>query len=206
MLLDHPRDPRRAGWMTSSDSDRRPMEAGWWTSRTPTSNTIGCDGSGSLVVMNNGATYQYGLTDCTISHEQVHVNDWLGRYGSDICKGRAQGDLPHFDPPGTDTYETFLEKSECNAWTVGAACRKEKLAACTTDACKTYVQGHVDFAEKMVKKYCGSGMSTLAKAVIGVLGGAAVGAGIGALAGGGVGALIGAGIGAVVGGLGSLLL
>lgn len=203
ILKDRGSGPSEHGWTTSSETGMRPMEAGWWTSRTPTSNTIGCDGSGSLVVMQNGSTYQHGVTDCTIKHEQVHVSDWLGRYGNDICKGRAKGDLPHYNPPGKDAYATFLKKSECRAWRVGEACRKAKLAACKTNACKTYVQGHVDFATKMVKKYCG--LSTGAKAAIGALGGAAAGAGIGALVGGPVGALAGAGIGAVVGGLGSLL-
>ena len=82
------------------------------------------------------------------------MNDWLSRYGNDICKKRAKGDLPYYDPPGKDAYATFLKKSECSAWNVGEACRKGKLAACKTDGCKKYVQGHVDFASKMVKKYC----------------------------------------------------
>jgi hypothetical protein len=194
---------RQTGWATSSDTGVRPMEAGWWTSRTPTSNTVGCDGSGSLVVMQNGPTYLHGVTDCTIEHEQVHVNDWLVRYGSGICTGRARGDLPYYDPPGKDAYASFLKKSECGAWLVGHTCRKGKLAACKSDACKEYVQEHVDFAGKMVKKYCG--LSAGAKAAIGALGGAVVGAGVGALTGGPVGALVGGGIGAVVGGLGSLL-
>ena len=195
--------PRDDGWTTSSDTGVRPLEAGWWTSRTPTSNTIGCDGSGSMVVMQNGATYQHGVTDCTIQHEQVHANDWLARYGSGICTGRARGDLPHYDPPGKEAYDTFLKNSECRAWRVGQTCRSEKLAACTTDACREYVRGHVDFAGRMVSKYCG--LSTGAKAAIGALGGAAVGAGIGAVVGGPVGALVGGGVGALVGGLGSLL-
>ncbi|HVM14311.1 MAG TPA: hypothetical protein VM287_08265, partial [Egibacteraceae bacterium] len=177
LFKDRGSGPRESGWTTSSDTDVRPMEAGWWTSRTPTSNTIGCDGSGSLVVMQNGPTYLHGVTDCTIKHEQVHANDWLGRYGNGICKGRARGDLPYYDPPGKDAYETFLNKSECRAWVVGETCRKEKLSACKTDACKEYVQEHVDFAGKMVKKYCGR--SAGAKAAIGAFGGAAVGAGIG---------------------------
>jgi hypothetical protein len=202
---DRGKEPSEKGWTTRPDTAVRPVEAGWWTSRTPTSNTIGCDGSGNLVVMQNGPTYLHGVTDCTIQHEQVHANDWLARYGSGVCAGRAKGDLPHHDPPGADKYATFLEKSECRAWRVGETCRRGKLDACTTDSCRKYVQGHVDFAHKMVEKYCGTGLSTGTKALIGALGGAAVGAGIGALAGGPIGALAGAGIGAVVGGLGSLL-
>jgi len=88
-----------------------------------------------------------------------------------------------YDPAGKDAYSTFLKKSECRAWRVGETCRKTKLAACSTEACKKYVQKHVDFAGKMVKKYCGTGLSAGAKAAIGVGGGAAVGAGIGALVG-----------------------
>lgn len=156
IFVDRASAPRENGWMTASDTAMRPLEAGWWTNRTPTSNTIGCDGSGSLQVMQNGSTYLHGVTDCTIQHEQVHVDDWLARYGNDICKNRAEGDLPYYDPPGKDAYATFLDKSECSAWTVGETCRKGKLAACKTDDCKTYVQRHVDFAGKMVKKYCGS--------------------------------------------------
>lgn len=147
--------PAEAGWITGAALGDRPMEAGWWTGRTPTSNTIGCDGGGSLTVMANGATYQHGVQDCTIAHEKIHVRDWQSRYGAKVCEKRAKGDLPYFDPPGKDAYAGFLKKSECSAWKVGGDCRQKKLDACTTDACKKYVKPHVDFAGRMQKRYCG---------------------------------------------------
>jgi hypothetical protein len=133
---------------------QRPQEAGWFTGDWyKTQNTIICDGSGSLGI-NESTNYQYGVQDCTRQHEGSHRTDWYARYGNDICKGRAKGDLPHFDPPGKDAYATFLNKSECSAWKVGETCRDAALAACADDACKTYVQPYVTQAKQMVKKYC----------------------------------------------------
>jgi hypothetical protein len=133
----------------------RPREDGWWTGSWYTSsNTIICDGSGSLTV-HESTNYPYGVQECTVKHENVHKQDWYDRYGKDVCKGRKMGDLPHFDPPGKQAYSAFLKASECKAWKVGEACRKEKLKACKDDTCKTEVQDHVDWAAKQVKKYCG---------------------------------------------------
>jgi hypothetical protein len=136
-------------------NNKRPLEDGWWTGSWYTgTNTIICDGGGGIGI-NEATSYNYGVQDCTVKHETVHKNDWIARYGADVCKGRKKGDLPHYDPPGKEAYSAFIKASECRAWKVGETCRKEKLAACKDDACKSDVQGHVDWAAKMVTKYCG---------------------------------------------------
>ncbi len=132
----------------------RPAEAGWWSGNWyTTKNTIICDGSGSLKI-HEATNYMHGVQECTRKHEGQHRKDWYARYGADICRGRANGDLPHYDPPGKGTYADFLKKSECKAWKVGQKCRKEKLKACADQACKDYVQPHVTFAGRMVRRYC----------------------------------------------------
>lgn len=134
----------------------RPQEAGWFTGNWYTSqNTIICDGSGSLGI-NEATSYQYGVQDCTVQHESSHRTDWYARYGNDICKGRAKGDLPNFTPSGKESYADFLKKSECKAWKVGQKCRQEKLAACKDDACKNYVKTFTTQADAQVKSYCGT--------------------------------------------------
>ncbi|MEZ4361713.1 MAG: hypothetical protein R3B48_16110 [Kofleriaceae bacterium] len=134
---------------------QRPLEAGWWTGTWYTgSNTIMCDGAGAMTI-HEATNYPYGVQECTVKHESVHKADWYARYGKDVCKGRKKGDLPYFDPPGKEAYSSFLKKSECKAWKVGESCRKEKLKACKDDTCKKEVQGHVDWAAKQVKNYCG---------------------------------------------------
>ena len=122
--------PAKHGWTRSSEALMRPLEAGWWTSRTPTDNTIGCDGSGNLTVMKNGPTYLHGVTDCTIQHEQVHANDWTARYGAGVCTGRARGDLPHYDPPGQGVRHV-PEQVRVQRVAGGRSVSRSKLAACT---------------------------------------------------------------------------
>jgi hypothetical protein len=161
---EHPSPPtraREAGWFTADSSATRPREAGWFTGNWYlTSNTIICDGGGDFTI-NEATNYEHGVQECSRKHEQSHMGDWRARYGNEICKGRAKGDLPNFVPAGKESYADFLKKSECTAWTVGETCRKEKLVACdsldTDDkktTCKAYVQPHVEFAGKQVKKYC----------------------------------------------------
>jgi hypothetical protein len=132
-----------------------PLEEGWWTGNWYTgSNTIICDGSGSLTI-NEATSYKHGVQDCTRKHESSHRSDWYGRYGNEICKGRKKGDLPHFDPKGKEAYADFLKASECAAWKIGQTCRNEKLAACADDACKSYVKTFTTQADSEVKNYCG---------------------------------------------------
>lgn len=149
--------PHEAGNKTHEDGvaiPERPAEAGWWSGNWyTTDNTIICDGSGHLKI-HEATSYKHGVQECTRKHESRHRKDWYARYGANICKGRRKGDLPHYDPPGKGTYEDFLKKSECAAWKVGEKCRKEKLKACTNQACKNYVQPHVTFAKQMVRRYC----------------------------------------------------
>ena len=134
----------------------RPREAGWWTGDWyKDSNTIICDGAGSLT-LHESTTDKYGVQDCTRKHEAQHRSDWYARYGNKICKDRKKGDLPHFDPPGKDAYADFLKKSECAAWKIGKTCRDEALAACKDKACKDYVTTYTTQAAQMVKKYCGA--------------------------------------------------
>lgn len=152
--------PREAGWFTA-DSPARPREAGWFTGNWYlTENTIICNGTGNFTI-NEATNYSHGVQECSRKHEQSHMDDWKARYGNDICKDRAKGDLPNFVPAGKESYASFLKKSECAAWKVGQTCRTEKLAACdsldTDDKkkeCKDYVQPHVDFAGRQVTKYC----------------------------------------------------
>ena len=142
-------------------SSRSPDEAGWWSGQdTSGSNTIGCDGSGNLEVYES-TNYPHGVQECTRAHEQGHIRDWYSRYGRNICKDRAKGDLPHYNPPGKGAYADFLKKSECRSWKIGQSCRQQKFKACCDlpteaeqNACKSSVRPHVKFAKKMVKKYC----------------------------------------------------
>ena len=152
---------REDGWFTATSPRGKergalpPLEAGWWTGDWyKGENTIICDGSGSLTI-HEATSYKYGVQECTRLHEAQHRTDWYARYGNDICKKRAKGDLPYFDPPGKDAYSDFKKKSECAAWKIGRDCRQEKLGACGDDACKKEVQGHVDWANDRVKHYCG---------------------------------------------------
>lgn len=133
----------------------RPQEAGWFTGDWyKTQNTIICDGSGSLGI-HESTSYSYGVQDCTRQHESSHRSDWYARYGNEICKGRAKGDLPNFTPSGKVPYADFLKSSECTAWKVGQTCRKEKLDACKDDTCKNYVTTFTTQADAQVKSYCG---------------------------------------------------
>ena len=156
--------PHEAGWFTGQmylNAVRPPREEGWFTGNWYlTSNTIICDGGGDFTI-NESTNYLHGVQECSVKHEQSHMADWKARYGADICKGRAKGDLPYSVPAGKETYDKFLKKSECKAWKVGRTCRKEKLKACDSldtaekkTSCKDYVKKHVTFAEKQVKKYC----------------------------------------------------
>jgi hypothetical protein len=141
--------------MENGPAPQRPLEAGWFTGNWyTTQNTIICDGSGALGI-NEGTNYQHGVQDCSRQHEASHRTDWYARYGNDICKSRAKGDLPYFNPPGKEAYADFLKKSECAAWKVGDGCRKTALAACADDACKNYVQTFVTQSGQMVTSYCG---------------------------------------------------
>jgi hypothetical protein len=155
------RKPEEDGWFTAATAKdgmvpSPPREDGWWTGNWYTgSNTIICDGSGSLTI-HEATNYPHGVQECTRLHEGQHRTDWYARYGNDICKGRAKGDLPYFDPPGKEAYADFRKTSECAAWKVGRDCRNEKLSACGDDACKTAVQKHVDWANNRVKHYCGT--------------------------------------------------
>lgn len=153
--------PREAGWFTADSLATRPRETGWFTGNWYlTENTIICNGTGAFTI-NEATSYNHGVQECSRKHEQSHMGDWQTRYGNDICKDRAKGDLPYFVPEGKESYASFLKKSECTAWTVGKTCRTEKLAACDSldtdekkQACKDYVQPHVDFAGTQVTKYC----------------------------------------------------
>jgi RHS repeat-associated protein len=141
------------------DSWHPPDEAGWWSGDWyKTKNTIICDGNGNLIV-HEATNYKYGVQECTRKHEQQHVADWLARYGNEICKGRAKGDLPYYDPPSKEKYASFLKKSECASWKITEKCRKEKLEKCCELGndevnCVNYVKPKAKFAEEQVKKYC----------------------------------------------------
>jgi hypothetical protein len=132
-----------------------PLESGWFTGDWyKSSNTIICDGSGSLTI-HEATSYKYGVQDCTRKHENSHKGDWYARYGNDICKGRKKGDLPNFTPKGKEAYADFVKASECTAWKIGQTCRNEALAACKDDACKNYVKTYTTQADTEVKNYCG---------------------------------------------------
>jgi hypothetical protein len=150
-----PPDVERPAERAVGTSAAPPLEEGWWTGDWYTgTNTIICDGSGSLTI-HEATSYEHGVQDCTRSHENSHKGDWYGRYGEDICKGRSKGDLPHFNPQGKEAYADFLKASECTAWKIGQTCRNEKLAACTDDECKNYVKNFTSQADTQVEKYCG---------------------------------------------------
>jgi hypothetical protein len=150
------RERARPGPREGDGAFERPREAGWhagdWYKG---SNTIICDGSGSLMI-HESTNYKHGVQDCTRKHEAQHVSDWYARYGNKICKDRKKGDLPYFDPPGKSAYADFLKKSECAAWKIGKTCRDEALAACKNKACKDYVTTYTTQAAQLVKKYCGA--------------------------------------------------
>jgi hypothetical protein len=132
-----------------------PLESGWFTGDWyKSSNTIICDGSGSLTI-HEATSYKYGVQDCTRKHENSHKGDWYARYGNDICKGRKKGDLPNFTPKGKEAYADFVKASECTAWKIGQTCRNEALAACKDDECKNYVKTYTTQADSEVKNYCG---------------------------------------------------
>lgn len=151
--------PDEKGWSNVREgSTNGPEEAGWWMGSTSWfngKNTIMCDGSGSMTI-HEATNYPYGQQECTRKHEQVHVQDWYARYGKDVCKNRARGDLPHGNPSGAPSYADFLKTSECSAWKVTEDCRKEKLKACGDDEdCKKYMQPQYDFAVRKRGEFCG---------------------------------------------------
>ena len=90
----------------------------------PGDDSIVCKG-GTLVVQNHfppGPEH-----DCTQAHEESHIKDWKERYGEDLCKGVADGQLPL----GGDGYDEFINQSECKAYKIGKACREGKVGAAT---------------------------------------------------------------------------
>jgi len=80
-----------------------------------TKNTIVCN-NGWLTVQNANT---YPDSSCTQAHEQVHLNEWIARYGVGVCIGEPDG----VQPVGGSNYLAFLKTSECHAYTAGRACR-----------------------------------------------------------------------------------
>jgi RHS repeat-associated protein len=80
--------------------------------------TIGCDGNDNLTVINNDHS---PTRDCTQTHEQTHVNDWVKRYGKGLCQGKPKGFVPMASVNG-DNVRNFTRDSECRAYTAEEQC------------------------------------------------------------------------------------
>jgi len=76
---------------------------------------------------------------CTGEHEYSHLQDWLKRYGEDVCKGKKNGSVP----VGGDGYNEFLRQSECKAYKAGKKCREKLLATCK-EKDKASIQAGID--------------------------------------------------------------
>jgi uncharacterized protein RhaS with RHS repeats len=86
---------------------------------TPTA-WIQCDGNGSYEVVNLDKSPG---RHCTAKHEQVHIDDYIKRYGPDSCQGMAKSQLPYYSING-DNPRAFIRDSECRAWAASIECSK----------------------------------------------------------------------------------
>jgi hypothetical protein len=127
----NPETPSNCGGTTPCTSKVK----GTPTPIPPGDNSIVCK-AGNLVIQNNNSGPD---KSCTDAHEGSHAKDWKDRYGEDLCKGVADGNLPL----GGDGYDDFLNQSECKAYKAGKACR-ENLLKTASDADKPGIQSGID--------------------------------------------------------------
>jgi len=164
--------------------------------------TIQCDGSGGWEIdYGTWAGATCGTKGCVTAHESSHIGDWQAKWPKG-CVGQPRGYLPQGDPPdnplmSVDEYNKFLKDSECRAHTADLDCAE---ALPKSGACKQKVEHYISLTKKQKAKWCGRGLSTLARIGL-VVGGGVVGGLVGNWIGDGLGAGIGAGLGALAGGL-----
>lgn len=82
--------------------------------------TIACDGKGNLGVKNYAKPIDRFCVDV---HEGLHRQDWLNRYGPDVCKNVPANQLP----TGGPGYTEFQKDSECRAHMASYKCSDPKL-------------------------------------------------------------------------------
>lgn len=81
-------------------------------------------------------------------HEFSHLEDWLKRYGEDVCKGQKNGTTP----VGGDGYDEFLRQSECKAYKADKKCFQDLLKKCNPKD-KGALQKEIDLSNSKLKEY-----------------------------------------------------
>jgi RHS repeat-associated protein len=110
----------------------------------PNDNTIICY-NGKLTIQNKNKGPD---RKCTGVHEYTHLQDWLKRYGDDVCKGQKNGTTP----VGGDGYDEFLRQSECKAYKAGKKCREDLLKNCN-EKDRDAIQRGIDRDNEQLKKH-----------------------------------------------------
>jgi len=99
-----------------------------------------CDGNGSFrPQLNKYADAPCGVADCSRIHEESHIKDFKG---SEEYKNWCIAPDGTNKPAGTIVEISdgpFRNKTECNAFTAGTACLKNKRANATTSAEKIFL-------------------------------------------------------------------
>jgi len=84
---------------------------------------------------------------CYGVHEYSHLQDWLKRYGEDVCKGQKNGTTP----VGGDGYDEFLRQSECKAYKADKKCFEDLLKNCKPKD-KDALQNEIDLSNRKLKE------------------------------------------------------
>ena len=84
---------------------------------------------------------------CYGVHEYSHLQDWLKRYGEDVCKGQKNGTTP----VGGDGYDEFLRQSECKAYKADKKGFEDLLKNCKPKD-KDALQNEIDLSNRKLKE------------------------------------------------------
>jgi hypothetical protein len=88
-----------------------------------------------------------------VMHENKHIDDWLERYGPDVCTNVPDGYLP----VGGDNYESFVDMSECDAYLISDRCLenlKNNSDRCLNEEDKEAVERDLAYGKQKIYQHC----------------------------------------------------
>lgn len=116
-----------------------------------------CDGNGGFTF-----TLQYPSAadaDCTRQHEQQHILDYQSTPNfADACIGVPAGQPPQVTGVTQAEVDSFVNRTECNAYTVGFYCRSSLIGTISNPQACNWVKTYLNNDYIQISRYCSAAL------------------------------------------------